>query len=253
VSVDVHHELTGPPEAPVVALSCSLGTDLTMWDPQMPALTERFRVLRYDIRGHGASPAPAGPYSIAELGGDLLALLDRLGLARVHLCGLSIGGMTGMWAAAHAPERIERLVLCCTTSFFDMEATYRERAAIARASGLDALADAALERWFTAGFREANPDVIATIRANLVAVQPEGYAGCCEALATLDLREDLGAIRSPTLVIAAEHDPATPPDHGRRIADGIAGARYELVVAAHLANIETADRVTDLIVGHLTS
>ena len=250
--VDVHYELTGPRDAPVVALSCSLGTDMSMWDPQLRALTGHFRVLRYDLRGHGSSPAPAGPYSIADLAGDVVALLDRLELERVHLCGVSIGGMTGMWLAAHEPARIDRLVLCCTSSFLDMGATYRERAALARVSGLDQLADAALERWFTAGFRTANPELMAQIRRNVVAAKPEGYAGCCEALATMDLRRELGAIGAPTLVISGEHDPATPPEHGRRIADGIAGARFELVDAAHLANIEQAPPVTDLIISHLT-
>jgi len=252
VPVDVHYELTGPRDAPVVALSCSLGTDMSMWDPQLRALTGHFRVLRYDLRGHGSSPAPAGPYSIADLAGDVVALLDRLELERVHLCGVSIGGMTGMWLAAHEPARIDRLVLCCTSSFLDMGATYRERAALARVSGLDQLADAALERWFTAGFRTANPELMAQIRRNVVAAKPEGYAGCCEALATMDLRRELGAIGAPTLVISGEHDPATPPEHGRRIADGIAGARFELVDAAHLANIEQAPPVTDLIISHLT-
>lgn len=253
MSIEVHYELTGPPDAPVVALSCSLGTDMSMWDPQLPALSERFGVLRYDLRGHGSSPAPDGPYSIADLGGDLLELLDRLELQRVHLCGVSIGGMTGMWVAAHEPERIDRLVLCCTSSFFDLEATYRERAALVRASGLEQLADPALERWFTPSFRDANPGLVAHVRGSLVAAKPEGYAGCCEVLATLDLREELPAIRAPTLVIAGEHDPATPPEHGRRIADAVAGARFHVVDAAHLANIEQAGAVTDLIISHLTT
>jgi 3-oxoadipate enol-lactonase len=251
MSPELHYELTGQPGAPVVVLSCSLGTDMSMWAAQLPALGDRFRVLRYDLRGHGSSPAPPGPYSIADLGGDVIALLDELGIERAHLCGVSIGGMTGMWLAAHAPERIERLVLCCTSAFLDPEGTYRDRAALVRASGLEQLADAALERWFTAPFRTANPDLMEHMRRCLVSAQAEGYAGCCEALANMDLRENLGAIAAPALVISGEHDPATPPDHGRLIATRIPGARFELVPGAHLSSIECAERVNDLIVSHL--
>jgi 3-oxoadipate enol-lactonase len=253
VSVAVHHELTGPVGAPVVVLSCSLGTDLSMWDPQMEALRSHFRVLRYDIRGHGSSPAPPGPYSIADLGGDLLALLDRLDVERAHICGVSIGGMTGMWVAAHAPERVDRLVLCCTSAHFDAGSAYRERAALVRASGIPQLVDAALERWFTSGFRERSGELMDRMARALMNVEPEGYAGCCEALADMDLRGRLAAIRAPTLVIAGEHDPATPPDHGRLIAEGIAGARFELVPGAHLSSIEQAESVNALILSHLTS
>jgi 3-oxoadipate enol-lactonase len=253
VTCEVHHQLTGPAGAPVVALSCSLGTDMSMWDPQLPALSERFRVLRYDIRGHGSSPAPPGPYSISDLAGDLLALLDRLELERVHLCGVSIGGMTGMWLGAHAPGRISRLVLCCTSAFLDLETTYRERAVLARESGLEPLADATLERWFTPGFRRANPELMDRIRRSFVSARVEGYAGCCEALAEMDLRDDLAAIKAPTLVISGEHDPSTTPAHGRRIADGIASARFELAAGAHLSSIEQPARVNELILSHLTS
>lgn len=249
---EVHRQLTGPPGAPVVVLSNSLGTDMSMWDPQLPALEGRFRVLRYDIRGHGATPAPPGPYSIADLGGDVLAFLDRLGIERAHVCGVSIGGMTGMWLAAHAPERIDRLVLCCTSAFIDPEGTYRDRAALVRASGLAQLADAALERWFTAPFRAAEPDLMEHMRGCLVRAQPEGYAGCCEALAAMDLRGDLDGIDTPALVISGEHDPATPPEHGRLIAAAIRGASFEIVPGAHLSSIECSQRVTDLILSHLT-
>jgi 3-oxoadipate enol-lactonase len=254
VSVEVAHELLGPADGPPVILSCSLGADRSMWDPQTPALVERNLVVRYDLRGHGQSPAPAGPYAISDLGDDLLALMDRLGIERASLCGVSIGAMTSIWAAAHAPERVQRLVLCCTSARFGPEAAevYRSRAETVREQTVDAVADGALERWFTPAFREAQPELMAKIRKGLTDTSSEGYAGCCEALAALDLHPVLGSISAPTLVIAAAGDPATPPDHGRAIADGIPGARFELIEdAAHLANIEKAELVTPLIAGFI--
>jgi 3-oxoadipate enol-lactonase len=167
---------------------------------------------------------------------------------------VSIGAMTSIWAAANAPERVHRLVLCCTSARFGPEAAevYRARAQTVRAHTVDAVADGALERWFTPGFREAQPELMAQIRKGLTDTSSEGYAGCCEALAALDLHPALGSISAPTLVIAGAEDPATPPDHGRAIADGIAGARFELIEgAAHLANIEKAELVTPLIAGFI--
>jgi 3-oxoadipate enol-lactonase len=254
MSVEVAHELLGPMDDPPVILSCSLGTDRSMWDPQTPALAGTHMVVRYDLRGHGQSPAPPGPYAISDLGEDLLALMDRLEIERASLCGVSIGAMTSIWAAANAPERVHRLVLCCTSARFGPEAAevYRARAQTVRAHTVDAVADGALERWFTPGFREAQPELMAQIRKGLTDTSSEGYAGCCEALAALDLHPALGSISAPTLVIAGAEDPATPPDHGRAIADGIAGARFELIEgAAHLANIEKAELVTPLIAGFI--
>jgi 3-oxoadipate enol-lactonase len=254
VSVEVAHELVGPMDGPPVILSCSLGTDRSMWDPQTPALAARNRVVRYDLRGHGQSAAPPGPYAISDLGEDLLALMDRLEIERASLCGVSIGAMTSIWVAANAPERVQRLVLCCTSARFGPEAAevYRARAETVREHTVDAVADGALERWFTPGFREAQPELMAQIRKGLTDTSSEGYAGCCEALAALDLHPVLGSISAPTLVIAGGEDPATPPDHGRAIADGIAGARFELIAgAAHLANIEKAELVTPLIAGFI--
>jgi 3-oxoadipate enol-lactonase len=247
MSCEVSHELHGPPDAPVVVLSCSLGTDRSMWDPQLPALSERHRVLRWDLRGHGASPVPSGPYEIADLGGDLIALLDRLEIERATLCGVSIGGMISMWVAQNAPERVQRAVLCCTTSKFPAETAdvYRERAEIVREKGVEEVADGAIDRWFTPGFRASRPDVVGRVRAGLVATSSEGYAGCCEALAAMDLRPGLSSISAPALVIAGGEDPAMPPEHGQLIADEIPGARFTVIPGArHLANIERADEVT---------
>jgi 3-oxoadipate enol-lactonase len=243
----LHYELTGPEGAPVVVLSGSLGTDLSMWDPQASALARRYRVLRVDMRGHGGSEVPPGPYAIADAGGDLLALLDQLGLERVFLCGLSIGAMLSIWVAAHAPERVGRLILFCTTAQFpeEVRSSYRERAAAVRAHGLEPIADLVVARWFTPAFAQACPEVVAELRGQLTATSPEGYAGGCEALAAMDLLGDLGAIAAPTLVLAGADDPATPPEHGRRVAEGITGARFELIDdAAHLATVQQPDWTT---------
>jgi 3-oxoadipate enol-lactonase len=253
MACDVHYELSGPADAPVVALSNSLGTDLSMWEPQAWLLAQRMRVLRYDLRGHSGSPVPDGPYSIADLGGDLIALMDRLEIERASLVGLSIGGMTSIWVAANAPGRVARLVVCCSSAHLDPEGAYRERARAVRADGLEPLADAVLGRWLTDGFAASHPDVAQRLRDGLLATPVEGYAGCCEAIAGMDLRGSLASVRAPTLVISGADDPATPPEHGRLIADGIAGARLEVVPdAAHLTNLQQPDRVGELIERHLT-
>ena len=245
----LHHEISGPARAPVLVLTGSLGTSLSMWEPQLPVLARRFRVVRCDVRGHGGSPVPPGPYSIDELGADLMETLDALEIERAHLCGLSIGAMISLWAAAHAPDRVARLIACCTTAHFGAPAAaaYRERAALVRAEGLETIADAVIGRWFTPGFATARPDVVGEVRAGLVATPRVGYAACCEALAGLDLTAELARIAAPTLVIAGAEDQATPPEHGEAIAAAIPGARLAVVPAAHLANIERPDRVNPLV------
>jgi 3-oxoadipate enol-lactonase len=253
VAAELGYELGGRSEGPAIVFTGSLGTDLTMWKTQSDRLGERFRTLRYDIRGHGASSVPDGPYSIADLGSDLVALLDGLGIERASLCGLSIGGMTSMWVAAHHPERVERLVLCCTSALLGPPEGWHLRAATVRAEGVEAVADAVLERWFTPGFAQAHPDVIADMRARLVATPAEGYAGCCEAIAAMDLTGDLPSISAPTLVLAGADDPATPPVHGRRIAELIPGARFEIVSpGAHLTTVERPDLTTAMILRFLS-
>ena len=250
--MELHHRFDGPADAPVVVLSNSLGTSLEMWEELLPALTERFRVLRYDQRGHGASPAPPGPYTLAELGGDALALLDRLGLGRVSWCGTSLGGMTGMWLAVNAPERVDRLALCCTAPRLGPGEMWAERAATVRAEGMHAIVDAQLDRWFTPEFQAAGGEALERMRRAFLAIPPEGYAGCCEAIAALDLRPQLGGIEAPTLVIAADDDEATPPEHGRLIADSVDGARFLLVERArHLAVVERPDAVAPPLLEHL--
>jgi 3-oxoadipate enol-lactonase len=234
-------------------LSNSLGTNLGMWDHTLPSLVHRFRVLRYDQRGHGLSPAPPGPYTVAELAGDALDLLDRLGLERVSFCGVSLGGMTGMWLAVNAPDRLDRLALCCTSAYLPPREDWIERAETVRARGVEAVVDAALERWFTPALAERRPDAVERTRRALLGVSAEGYAGCCEAIAAHDLRAEVGSIRVPTLVLAAADDPATPPEHGRLIAEAVEGARLVVLEhGRHLVAVEQPDDFARAVLAHLT-
>ena len=247
-AVAVHHRVDGPPDAPALLLINSLGADLSMWEPQIPALTARFRVIRYDARGHGRSPVPSGRYALADLGRDALDLLDRLGVARVHVCGLSLGGMTAMWLAAHAAERVDRLLLFCTSALLGPPSGWVERAAQVRAEGTGAVADAVVARWVTPGFAAAHPGELRRLRDMVAATPAIGYAGACAAVEQMDLRADLPGIVAPTLVVAGADDPATPPAHGAAIAAAIPGARLEVVAgAAHLASYEQAETANRLI------
>jgi 3-oxoadipate enol-lactonase len=249
---ELHHIFAGPPGAQVVALSNSLGTTLEMWEPQAGPLARDHRVLRYDLRGHGRSPVPEAPYSIADMGRDLLGLLDRNGVQRASLCGVSLGGMVSMWVAAHAPKRVDRLVLCSTSAIMGPPESWTQRAALVRREGVGAVADTVVARWFTPAFAAAEPGVVAGIRAQLTASPAEGYAACCEAIREMDQRPDLPAIAAPTLVIAAERDPSTPPSHARTIAGLIPGARLEVLDrGAHLVTVEEPELVTPLIARHL--
>jgi 3-oxoadipate enol-lactonase len=248
--VELNYVLEGPEDAPILVLSNSLGTNLGMWDDQASVLRERFQLLRYDQRGHGASPVPSGPYKIEELGLDALALLDRLEIGRASFCGLSIGGLVGMWLASEAPERVERLVLCCTAPRFDSD-FYDARAHKVRAEGVGSIADTVLERWFTPEFRATRPETVEWAGSMLRGTPTEGYAGCCEVLRDADMRSRLGEIRAPTLVIAGAEDPAATVDQAEEIHDSIAESRLAVVEAAHLANVEQPEAVTREILEHL--
>jgi len=244
--------LNGPRQAPVLILGNSLGTTRELWEPQLAGLGEHFRLLNYEHRGHGGSPAPPGPYSLADLGADVLRVLDDFGVEHAAYCGVSLGGMVGMWLAANAPGRIDALAVCCTTAHFPQPAPWTQRAATVRAGGLPAIAGQVVGRWFTPAFARADPATLARFVATLETVTPEGYAGCCEAIATMDLRPALPAITAPTLVIAGSEDPSTPPWHGAVIARGIPGARLRVVRgAAHLANVSAPGEVTAALTGHL--
>ena len=250
-TVEVHHLLQGPEDAPVLMLSNSLGTTLRMWDEQAPKLLTRFRLLRYDHRGHGGSPIPPGPYKIEDLGRDVLVLLEQLGIERVSFCGLSLGGMVGMWLAGEAPERIDRLVLCCTSARFAPD-TFDSRARTVREHGVAEIADAVLERWFTPAFRASQHDVVEWAKRMLLETPAEGYAGCCEAVRDAELSGRLGDIRAPTLVIAGADDPAAPPEQAELICDSIPEARLVVLEqAAHLANVEQPKALTQALLDHL--
>jgi 3-oxoadipate enol-lactonase len=252
--VRLHHVSDGPADEPAVLLGGSLGTTLEMWAPQVDPLADRLRLVRFDHRGHGESPVPPGPYTIADLGGDVLALMDRLGLRRAAYCGLSIGGMVGQWLAIHAPERITAVVLICTGAHLAPPDPWRERAAAVRAAGTpEVVADTVVGRWFTAPWAAAHPELVARHREMIASTDAEGYAGCCEAIAAMDLRDGLPGVTAPTLVIGGAQDPAIPAEHSRAIADAVPGARLEVLdPAAHLASVERADVVTRLIADHIT-
>ena len=248
----LHHRIDGSATAPPLLLGGSLGTTLEMWEGQLP-LAEHLRLVRFDHRGHGHSPVPPGPYEIADLGRDVIALLDELGLERASYCGLSLGGMVGMWLGAHAPERIERLILIATAAYMGPSSAWHERAAAVRAAAsVEPLADAVVGRWLTPPFAERHPEVRAWLRAMLAGSPPEGYAACCEAIAAMDLRGQLASIRAPTLVISGSEDPSTPPELQGQIVAAVPGARHEVIVpAAHVAAVEQARAVNRLILGHM--
>jgi 3-oxoadipate enol-lactonase len=252
--VTLHHVVEGDPAAPAVLLASSLGATHAMWEPQVRALADRLRVVRCDRRGHGASPVVPGPTTIGDLGRDLLELLDALELERVSFCGLSLGGLEGMWLALHAPERVERLVLACTSSSFAPRETWIERAATVRAEGVDAIADATMGRWFSASFRDAEPAVVTRFREMLVSTPAEGYVACCDVLADTDLTTELAGIRVPTLVLTGSEDPTITPTHGDELAGAIPGARHvTLDGAAHLANVDRAGAFTGALLHHLAA
>lgn len=222
----------------VVVLSNSLGTTSGLWDRQLPALEPRFRVVRYEHRGRT---------SVEALARDLLELLDAEGVERAHLCGVSLGGAVAMWLGANVPDRVDRLVLACTTSRFPDPGRYRERAQLVRAEGTTSLVDATLDRWFTPGFAERE-----RFAAMLRAAPREEYAACCEAVAAWDFYGRLGEIAAPTLVVAGSEDPTVPPQEAERLAAAIPDARLIVLEgAAHLANAERPDAFNEAVLAHL--
>ena len=237
---------------PTLMLSNSLGTTMQLWEPQMPALTKVFRVIRYDRRGHGKSDIGATPYSIERFGRDVLAILDDLNIARTHWCGISMGGMVGQWLAAHAPERFDKVILANTACYYPDPSGWDARITAIREGGLAAIADTVMNAWFTADFRERAPQVVAKMKAMLTATPAEGYIACCEALRTLDLRALLPTISRPTLVIAGRHDPSTPLAAGELIRSQIPRASMTILDAAHISNVEQPHAFTDAVVGFLT-
>jgi len=255
MTVDLAYTEYGTPQVrETIVLLGSIGSDASMWEPQAHALSDRFRVVCVDHRGHGRSPVPPGPYAMADLGADVLAVLDRLGVAAVHLVGLSLGGAVAQWIAAHHPARVRTLTLLCTSPAFLPSEPWIERAAIVRTQGLSSIAQAVVGRWFTAGLADRDPALIERHLRMVRGISDEGYAGCCEALASWDGRGDLCRIVAPALVIAGQQDPATPPATLQTIADGIAGASLHVLdPGAHLVSVEQAGPVTALIASHIQS
>ena len=242
----------GPPDAPALVLLCSLGSTVDMWAPQRRDLAGEYRVLTMDTRGHGGSPVPDGPYFVEDLADDVLETLDDLGVDRAAFAGVSLGGAMSQAIALHAPERVSALVLLCTSARFANPDTYVERAETARSQGVADIADGVVARWFTDDFQRTAPDAVAQMRDMIAATPPEGYASCCEAIVAWDSRSRLASITAPTLVISGAQDPATPPEHGRVLADGIPGARFEVLDdAAHLASYQRAEVVTPVLAEHV--
>lgn len=253
--IGVNYTLDGPAGAPVVTLSHSLATDLSMWDPQLKALTTRYRVLRYDTRGHGGTDAPAGAYTLEQLADDARALLRALVIPRTHWVGLSMGGMIGQTLALAAPDLFQSLVLCDTSSRIPAEARplWQERIKTAETQGMEPLVEPTLGRWFTAPFREQRKDVVDLVRAMIRATPPRGYAGCCHAISALDLTDRLSAITLPTLVVVGEDDQGTPVAASRAIQARIAGAQLEILKsAAHLSNLEQPEAFTRVVTSFLS-
>jgi 3-oxoadipate enol-lactonase len=241
-----HYTLTGDGE-PVLVLSNSLGTDFSMWDPQLAELQRYFRVLRYDTRGHGQSSTTPGDYTIEQLGRDVLSLLDSLGLGRVHFCGLSMGGMIGMWLGIHVPGRIHRLVLCNTAARIGTKEIWNARIAMARKDGMKPVAAAVIERWFTPEFRASHGDLVAKARQMLENSPPAGYASCCAAIRDMDQSEDIARIKAPTLVVYGDRDPVIPLPESQFLIDRIPAVEKMELAAAHLSNVEQASAFTNAV------
>jgi 3-oxoadipate enol-lactonase len=247
----IHAEVEGSERAPVLMLSNSLGTNLHMWDDQVPAWARHFRLVRYDRRGHGQSSVPPGPYSMDRLGRDVLGVLDGLGVERINWCGLSMGGMVGMWLGANAAHRVEKLVLSNTAAYFPDKTIWDGRIKLVREKSMAGIVDANMERWFTPEFRQRAPQAMQKMRDMFVATKIDGYVGCGEAIRDMDHRPLLSKITAPTLVIAGRRDPATPLEGNEYIQQHIPGARLAVLEAAHIANVEQPQSYTDTVLEFL--
>jgi 3-oxoadipate enol-lactonase len=250
--VKLAHRIDGPGAKPPLVLASSLGTTWELWAAQLPSLAHDFQIVRFDLPGHGRSPIPDAPVTVESIADGLVEQLDMLELERVSFCGLSLGGMVGMALALQAPERVDRLVLCCTAAFLGPVEGWHDRARIVRAKGTSAIAEAVLGRWFTERFRHESPDAAEHYRVMLEGIPAEGYAACCEAVARWDARSDVSAIRTPTLVVSGEDDVATPPEDGAFLAASIPGAELTVLPqCAHLANVEQPALFVRALLAHL--
>jgi 3-oxoadipate enol-lactonase len=231
----IHYEFAGDTNVQVLVLANSLGSSMRMWDKALPVLQQHYRVLRYDMRGHGQSSVPEPPYSMEQLGDDLLFLLDRLEIPCAHICGLSLGGMVAMWMGIYAPDRVRRLIFANTAARIGDRDGWQQRIAAVQSSGMEPLANASLERWFTPDYRLRHPGEMETMRAMIAATPAPGYAGCCAALRDADLRAQVAAIAAPCLVITGTHDLATPPADGRALYASLRQAHYDELDASHIS------------------
>jgi 3-oxoadipate enol-lactonase len=247
----LHYRAEGDRSLPALVFSNSLGTDLGMWQAQADALAGHFFLLRYDTRGHGLSASAPGPYSISQLGEDVVALLDHLDIEKAHFCGLSMGGVTGQWLGVHAAQRISKLVLANTAARVGTADGWQTRAAAVRAQGLGQIADSAASRWFTPEFVQREPGVAEAMAAALRSQNYEGYAACCDALASADLRGDIHAITAPTLIIAGMADPVTTVADAEAIRAAIPGARMAQLPASHISNVEAPAEFTGALLAFL--
>jgi 3-oxoadipate enol-lactonase len=235
----------GPPEAPVLVLGPSLGTDLGLFDAQVRELADSYRVIRYDLRGHGGSPVVPGPYSVADLADDVRSLLDELGIERFAYAGVSLGGAIGLQLAVTVPDRVTRLVVMASAARFPDPPSWKARADRVRAEGTEFLVPSRIGAWVTPAFAASHPEETERLLGMLRSTPREGYAACCETIESFDVRDRLAEITAPALVIAGADDPATTPDTVRQVADGIRDARFVVVPqASHLLNAEQPDAVT---------
>ncbi|WP_416046764.1 3-oxoadipate enol-lactonase [Cupriavidus basilensis] len=249
--VRLHYRLDGDDTLPVLVLANSLGTNLDMWNPQIEAFAKHFRVLRYDTRGHGQSSVTPGPYTIPQLGEDVIALLDALKIDRAHFCGLSMGGITGIWLALNHAGRFDKVVLCNTAAYIGPPENWTNRAAAVERDGVGSIADAVVDKWLTPGYAAGQPALVQLLQAMLSATDAAGYAANCRAVRDSDLRDTVAGITRPTLVIAGSGDIPTPPRDGQYLAQTIPGARYAELDAAHLSNLEQVERFTDTVLEFL--
>ena len=251
--VRLHYALSGPPAASVLILSNSLGTNFSMWDAQAHAFEQHFRLLRYDMRGHGQSSAPPPPYAVPDLARDILSLADSLSIPRFHFCGLSIGGMIGMSLALQAPDRLHKLALCNTAPKIGTLEFWNTRIQTVQSKGMKEVAGAVASRWFTPGFQQSSPEKVASAIRVLESLDPQGYVGGCTAVRDFDFRESVAQIRVQTLVLAGTHDPAATPADGRHLAEQIPGARYAELNTSHLSNIEAPVQFNDAVLAFLNA
>jgi 3-oxoadipate enol-lactonase len=249
--VRIHYESSGEGNRDLLVLGNSLGSNLNMWNKVTPRFRQRHRVLRYDMRGHGASSVPVGTYTLDQLGRDVLFLLDSIGVERVNFCGLSLGGQVAMWLATHETRRVSRIILANTGACIGTPEMWDARVATVERNGMDALATATLERWFTPQYRKRHADEMAIVRNMIASTDPVGYIGCCGVLRDADLTTEIASARTPCLVITGTHDPATPPAYGRALCAAIPGSAYVELDASHLSAWERAEEFADAVLAFL--